>query len=434
MQTITIKSGDTLSGIAKQYGVGLSEILRLNPKITNPNLIYAGSALSVPDMPAVPPTPPVNPNENLDASKSGRYVIDATNGIDQYDTQTRKKLTLAESQALGLNTQFMPRQNISTDSNSNEQQVGQPITVKSVLKGLGITAPGVSDGTALSEAKTKLETAQQALDEFNTKLTKDLSGIDNNPFLVSSEILGEKRRVINDNQDMLKTLTDNVNKSQALYNSVVDAQNKQNDLSYKYTTLAMDEIKRQADQAYKTLQESNKTAQDKAQYDIDIQKLRNETPAGQSFTIGGKTYTGLKSTTGSSTATKTYQNRLADEVKNVYSGMYGYSGDAREKALKVLQSEFPNMNTQDLYNKLPDGFEYNIGSNKITLSEAKTRGLPSSVVGLSEAQIAQDIDKPDPAQWFITSLKENGITDPAEVSKRWTLLKQLKSSSSGREF
>lgn len=45
----TIKSGDTLSGIAKQYGTTVANLQSLNPNITNPNLIYAGASLNLPN-------------------------------------------------------------------------------------------------------------------------------------------------------------------------------------------------------------------------------------------------------------------------------------------------------------------------------------------------------------------------------------------------
>ena len=44
----TVRKGDTLWGIAKQYGVGLAELLRANPGIKNPNLIYPGEAVRIP--------------------------------------------------------------------------------------------------------------------------------------------------------------------------------------------------------------------------------------------------------------------------------------------------------------------------------------------------------------------------------------------------
>lgn len=42
----TVKSGDTLSGIAKRYGTTYQAIAKLNG-ITNPNLIYAGKKLRI---------------------------------------------------------------------------------------------------------------------------------------------------------------------------------------------------------------------------------------------------------------------------------------------------------------------------------------------------------------------------------------------------
>ena len=43
-----IQRGETLSGIAKQYGTDVNTLLKANPQIKNPNLIYAGSTLNIP--------------------------------------------------------------------------------------------------------------------------------------------------------------------------------------------------------------------------------------------------------------------------------------------------------------------------------------------------------------------------------------------------
>jgi len=42
-----IKSGDTLSSIANHFGVSVSELLRWNPYIENPDVIYAGKSLMI---------------------------------------------------------------------------------------------------------------------------------------------------------------------------------------------------------------------------------------------------------------------------------------------------------------------------------------------------------------------------------------------------
>ena len=46
-KTYTVAYGDTLSEIAARYSMTLSELLSLNPQISNPNLIYAGQVITV---------------------------------------------------------------------------------------------------------------------------------------------------------------------------------------------------------------------------------------------------------------------------------------------------------------------------------------------------------------------------------------------------
>ena len=40
--------GDTLWGIAKEYGVELAALIRANPQIKNPNLIHPGEVVRIP--------------------------------------------------------------------------------------------------------------------------------------------------------------------------------------------------------------------------------------------------------------------------------------------------------------------------------------------------------------------------------------------------
>jgi len=44
-----IQKGDTLSALAKSYKISMDELLKLNPQITDPNKIYAGHKLNLPD-------------------------------------------------------------------------------------------------------------------------------------------------------------------------------------------------------------------------------------------------------------------------------------------------------------------------------------------------------------------------------------------------
>ena len=43
----TVVKGDTLWGLSQQYGVALSQLIALNPQISNPNLIYVGQKVRI---------------------------------------------------------------------------------------------------------------------------------------------------------------------------------------------------------------------------------------------------------------------------------------------------------------------------------------------------------------------------------------------------
>lgn len=67
-----VQPGDTLFSIARRFGTTVNNILRVNPQITNPDLIFVGQIITVPT--GVPPVPPpgatryvVQPGDTLSA-------------------------------------------------------------------------------------------------------------------------------------------------------------------------------------------------------------------------------------------------------------------------------------------------------------------------------------------------------------------------------
>jgi putative chitinase len=75
--SITVRSGDSLSGIAQRNGVALREFIRANPQVTNPNLIYPGQVLNLPgwngESHFEPPPPP--PKVDLGSTPRAGYVV-----------------------------------------------------------------------------------------------------------------------------------------------------------------------------------------------------------------------------------------------------------------------------------------------------------------------------------------------------------------------
>ncbi len=46
--TYTVRGGDSLWKIAVKYEIGISELIKANPQIKNPNLIYVGQKINIP--------------------------------------------------------------------------------------------------------------------------------------------------------------------------------------------------------------------------------------------------------------------------------------------------------------------------------------------------------------------------------------------------
>ncbi|MGH4002723.1 MAG: LysM peptidoglycan-binding domain-containing protein [Pseudonocardiaceae bacterium] len=47
-RTYVVQRGDTLSGIARRFGVSLSDLEEANPQITDPNRIFPGQVINIP--------------------------------------------------------------------------------------------------------------------------------------------------------------------------------------------------------------------------------------------------------------------------------------------------------------------------------------------------------------------------------------------------
>lgn len=74
-RTYVVVSGDTMWSIAIHHGVTLTSLIQANPDIVNPNLIFPGQVLTIPDPVAVPPPddiiPITGPGESLYVVRSG---------------------------------------------------------------------------------------------------------------------------------------------------------------------------------------------------------------------------------------------------------------------------------------------------------------------------------------------------------------------------
>jgi len=78
-------------------------------------------------------------------------------------------------------------------------------------------------------------------------------------------------------------------------------------------------------------------------------------------------------------------------------------------------------------------------SNVITISEAKSTGLPLSVVGMDEPTVIASLSLPTAPKWWIDVAKSKGITETNAITSSWndmrkSILSSKTSSNKGREL
>ncbi|MDD3653885.1 MAG: LysM peptidoglycan-binding domain-containing protein [Desulfotomaculaceae bacterium] len=79
--TYTIRAGDTLFLIAQRNGISLNDLIAANPQIKDPDLIYPGQVITIPEAPAqpvapeIPGKPPAEPVEpGIAGEKPLRFI------------------------------------------------------------------------------------------------------------------------------------------------------------------------------------------------------------------------------------------------------------------------------------------------------------------------------------------------------------------------
>jgi len=163
-----VKRGDTLYGIARRYGISLSNLLENNAHFrANPNLIYPGQRvyLSGAKIASGKRPIPVLRNNSKTRSSSSEQVINIPVGseeISEIRLIPRKPASLGqekrdlginqESAKVGMPTLVLPTLTNSESSGASETGGTQPPSVASPNSGLplSIFQPGASDAAPIS--------------------------------------------------------------------------------------------------------------------------------------------------------------------------------------------------------------------------------------------------------------------------------------------
>jgi peptidoglycan endopeptidase LytE len=141
---------DTLSQIARDFKTTLSNLLKLNPSITNPNLIFAGYRLNVPSLSTPPqPTPIPSPTTTPPPTTGQIYIV------QKGDTMSKiaKRLGISLTALVKANPQV---------TNINRIYVGQKLNIPD-----GVSVYIVVKGDTLKKIADRFGTTWQALWKLN---------------------------------------------------------------------------------------------------------------------------------------------------------------------------------------------------------------------------------------------------------------------------
>ncbi len=338
MATITIQKGQTLSGIAKQQGTTIDALLKANPSIKNPNLIYAGSALSLPEVPkptvvapgasGSAPVAPVTPSTPVTTrvdqiSSPGTSPIPAKTSMYGSDVPSNTSLLEKYRSELGLNTALKGMQ----DSQTKYLDSLQNLPKKSDLYKTERTSRGID------QMQTNLQSLDDRLakmDEAINASEKDIRDrtIQSGGLVTESQtqrlVASEKNPLIDEYRKLLSERNQLANKLGVADTSAKDAAGMAYDDSTLPLNVAEKTLGFQKDQ-YSVLgnllsqvfgasekdvaniidaakygkEQEKKDAQNVIDRAIKLANLANDTPAGQVLDIAGTKVTGLKKASGS---------------------------------------------------------------------------------------------------------------------------------------
>lgn len=176
--TDVVEHGDTLSAIAQRNGVSLQALIKANPQIVNPDVIYPGDALNIPDGGEAPSTaagaqapsaaPSAAPTQSGGASANGTHTVksgDTLWDIAKNNGVPLNKLIAANPQIANPNLIY-PGDKINVPGNGGNGTPGTNGTSN------GSSPVGATTGSTSPNGNNAADVARQFLGENASSLKR----------------------------------------------------------------------------------------------------------------------------------------------------------------------------------------------------------------------------------------------------------------------
>lgn len=351
MATVTIQKGQTLSGIAKSNGTTVDALLKANPTIKDPNLIYAGSSLNLPGAPApvvapkpaapapTPTTPVTQRVDQISGSGSTGKVPD-TNSLYGANVPSSTSLLKQYRTDLGLDTALKSMQ----DSQTSYLDTLKNLPKKSDIYSEERANRGIDEMQKnLQSLDDRLATMEISIDDSEKDIRNRITqggGLvteSQTQRLVASEkqpLIDEYRKLLNERNRLADKLgvADTAAKDAAgmryddstlpltVAEKTLGFQKDQygvlGDLLSQVFGASEKDVSNIIDAAKYGKEQEKKDAQDVIDRAIKLANLANDTPAGVTYDIGGTKVTGRKVSSGSDSGSSGDVEAYALELLN----------------------------------------------------------------------------------------------------------------------
>lgn len=328
-----------MSGLAKKYSTTVNDLLKANPSIKNPNLIYSGSSLAVPDAPpqpvapvstgsapAAPVTPTLTVTERVDQNLSpGTSGLPANASLYGANVPTATGLLSQYRKELGLDTALKSMQ----DSQSSYLTTLQNLPKKSDIYRQERSKLGLDTlQTNLTSLDDRLATMEEAINKSETDIRDRItqSGGLVTESQVQRMVASEKNPLIDEYRQLLEQRNNLAQKIQTADTQAKDVAGMEYEdasmpltaaektmgfqkdqyamlgdiLSQVYGASEKD-IQNILDSAKYGKEQERQQAQDVIDRALKLAQLANETPAGKVLDVAGTKVIGLKPASGSAT-------------------------------------------------------------------------------------------------------------------------------------
>ena len=333
MSNYTIQRGDTLSGIAKKYGTTWQELYAANKDAigSNPNLIYAGTNLTIPGQqaqqaapvqatpqPVAQPAAPVKTTQQLATEYANTQTANSANDtqalLAQYEKiADQQKNALQQSKDLAAQQINAQRDDVMSAYNDNARQayINKMLGQKSVEQQLSQARLNTSGlvGSAYSNVENaygnNLAALQRSRDDSINNINKQLNESNMQYAIQESKLLGD---IENAKLELQKY------GNELAYKKYQDAlSNYMNFANYDYTK-AIDE----RDFNYQKERDAIKDSQWQKEYDLSLQSLnKSRSSGGSSSRSSGSTQTLRTFSDNEPTG-----NGLSDHAQELYDKYY----------------------------------------------------------------------------------------------------------------